>query len=68
MQHHQQLSKDAELERIDSLSDLCLPELDLWVGDYPIARRDIFRDISDELSEPSARRRRPSLSASRRLR
>lgn len=62
------LSKDADLERVDQTSDLYLPELDLWVGDYPIARRDIFRDISDSLSEPSSRRRRPSLSASRRPR
>jgi hypothetical protein len=62
------ISNDAELERIEQMSDLYLPELDLWVGDYPIARRDIFRDISDQLSEPSTRRRRPSIAPGRRPR
>jgi hypothetical protein len=60
------LSKDAELERIDQISDLYLPELDLWVGDYPIARRDIFRDMSDQFAESRPRRRRPSITGSRR--
>jgi hypothetical protein len=61
-------SKNAELERVDKLSDLHLPELDLWVGDYPVVRRDIFRDISNEFGSQISRRRRQPTSSSRRIR
>ena len=53
------LSKQPDLERIDKISDLYIPQYDLWVGDYPYVRRDIFQAISADLGEgrsPSARR------------
>jgi hypothetical protein len=62
-------SKNAELERVGKLSDLYLPQLDIWVGDYPVVRRDIFRDISNQFGSSAPRRRRsPSLGTSGRFR
>jgi len=58
------LSKEPDLERIDKVSDLYLPDLDLWVGSYPYLRRDMFRDISAEFGPPRPRRR-PSLRSQR---
>ncbi len=53
------LSRQPELERIEKITDLYLPQFDLWVGEYPYLRRDIFKDISNELGG-SRNRSRPS--------
>mgnify|MGYP006975171335 CR=1 FL=1 len=53
------LSKQPELERIDKITDIYLPQFDLWVGDYPFLRRDYFRVISSELGG-NPNRDRPS--------
>ncbi len=55
------LSKQSELERIDKISDLYLPELDLWIGEYPYLRRDVFRDISAEFGSVRPRAKRRSI-------
>lgn len=52
------LSKQPDLERIDKFTDLYLPQFDLWVGEYPYLRRDIFRDISAELGQGRSQPRR----------
>ncbi|MEM8779949.1 MAG: phosphate ABC transporter permease [Cyanobacteria bacterium P01_G01_bin.49] len=43
------LSKQGDLSRIDKITDVYLPQLNLWVGDYPYLRRDVFTEISDQL-------------------
>jgi hypothetical protein len=43
------LSKQADLETISQITDVYLPQQDLWVGEYPYLRRDVFRQISEEL-------------------
>ncbi len=53
------LSKQPELERIDKITDIYLPQFDLWVGDYPFLRRDYFKVISSELGG-NPNRDRPS--------
>ncbi|MCU0534384.1 MAG: phosphate ABC transporter permease [Hydrococcus sp. Prado102] len=58
------LSKQPDLSRIDKITDIYIPNLDLWVGEYPYLRRDIFTDVSRELGgtrrDNSPRRNRPS--------
>jgi hypothetical protein len=54
------MSNLQDLSRINKVSDIYLPRLDLWVSDYPYLRRDIFRAIGDELR--AARRRKPAKS------
>lgn len=52
------LSQIPDLSNIAQMTDVYLPQHDLWVGEYPYLRRDIFRDISEELS--GSRNVRPS--------
>ncbi|NJO40839.1 MAG: phosphate ABC transporter permease [Cyanobacteria bacterium CRU_2_1] len=48
------LSNRADLSRIAKVSDVFLPECDLWVSDYPYLRRDAFAEVSRRID----RRRR----------
>ena len=59
-------SKDPELGRIDKISDLYLPQQDLWIGEYPCLRRDVFMQVSRELGDN--RDRRPSKPKNRKTR
>ncbi|MEA5509115.1 phosphate ABC transporter permease [Crocosphaera sp. UHCC 0190] len=43
------LSKQPDLSRIDKVTDVYLPQHNLWVGDYPYLRRDVFLQVSEEL-------------------
>jgi hypothetical protein len=64
------LSRDPDLSRIDKITDLYFPQYDLWVGEYPYLRRDVFRQVSQELggsAKVKSPRRRPS-QVKRRLR
>jgi hypothetical protein len=45
------MSQRADLGRIAKVSDIYLPEYNLWVSDYPYLRRDIFLDISRKLGQ-----------------
>ncbi|QDZ39744.1 phosphate ABC transporter permease [Euhalothece natronophila Z-M001] len=58
------LSKDPDLERISKVTDAYIPQLDIWVSNYPVLRRDIFVEVSEELS--GRRRKRTKASSSRR--
>ena len=51
------MSNKPDLSRINKVSDIYIPDLDLWVSDYPYLRRDEFADISRELQSASHRQR-----------
>ncbi|MBR8831917.1 MAG: hypothetical protein N5P05_002584 [Chroococcopsis gigantea SAG 12.99] len=42
-------SKVSDLSDIAKVSDVHLPQVNLWVGEYPALRRDFFRTVSAEL-------------------
>ncbi|RMF25752.1 MAG: phosphate ABC transporter permease [Cyanobacteria bacterium J083] len=43
------LSNQRDLSKIEQVTDAYLPRYNLWIGEYPWLRRDIFRDVSREL-------------------
>ncbi len=53
-------SKD-DLSSVDKITDIYLPQGNLWIGEYPYLRRDLFSDVSKELNrrrqEPIRRQR-----------
>ncbi|MEM1369516.1 MAG: phosphate ABC transporter permease [Cyanobacteria bacterium P01_H01_bin.15] len=52
------LSKDPDLERVSRVSDIYVPQLDLWVGDYPYVSRDEFIQVSNRIgNRPTSRAR-----------
>ncbi|HAC64208.1 MAG TPA: phosphate ABC transporter permease [Cyanothece sp. UBA12306] len=58
------LSKQPDLSLIDKVTDVYLPQNNLWVGEYPALRRDIFSQVSNDLSSKqtnqSSQKRYPS--------
>jgi hypothetical protein len=54
------LSKTPDLSRIDRVTDVYFPQHDLWVGEYPYLRRDIFKGVSEELGGKSRPPQRPN--------
>lgn len=59
------LSRSPDLGNIAQISDVYLPEHNLWVGEYPYLRRDIFSQVSQELGGKNRRRPSPSRPTSR---
>ena len=45
------MSNRGDLSRISYVSDVFLPESDFWVSDYPHLRKDIFLEVSRQLSQ-----------------
>jgi hypothetical protein len=43
------MSNRPDLSRITQISDLYLPDCDLWVSDYPYLRRDTFKQVRQYL-------------------
>lgn len=43
------LSRTPDLSNIAEVTDIYLPQHNLWVGEYPYLRRDIFRDVREKL-------------------
>jgi hypothetical protein len=43
------LSKQANLGTIAKFTDVYLPQYNLWVGEYPYLRRDVFLEISEKI-------------------
>jgi hypothetical protein len=43
------LSKQGDLGAIAKVTDVYLPQQNLWVGEYPYLRRDVFAQVSQEL-------------------
>lgn len=52
------MSNRPDLARIAQVTDIYLPELDLWVSDYPYVRRDEFVDIGSRLGNDAEERER----------
>ena len=55
------LSKDPDLERISKVTDAYIPQLDIWVSNYPVLRRDVFAEVSQELSAKAKRNQKRSM-------
>ncbi|NJL82804.1 MAG: phosphate ABC transporter permease [Chloroflexaceae bacterium] len=53
------LSNQPDLARIVKITDVFIPRLNLWVGDYPYLQREAFVSVSQELNNPEKSRRRP---------
>jgi hypothetical protein len=56
------LSKQPDLETISQITDVYLPQQNLWVGEYPYLRRDIFSQVSQDLGgtgKTNTKERRP---------
>lgn len=43
------MSNRPDLSRITQLSDVYIPDCDVWVSDYPYLRRDTFREVRRQL-------------------
>ncbi len=59
------MSNRPDMSRISKVTDIYLPELDVWVSDYPYLRRDVFIDMSSRLendpeSEQTQRKKKRS--------
>jgi len=54
------MSREPDLGDINQLSDVHLPQLDQWIGEYPVLRRDIFQQVSGELGGGKEPRPKPS--------
>ncbi len=52
------MSSQPDLSYIADIGDIYIPSRDLWVGDYPCVRRDIFIDIAQQLRDSQGGRRR----------
>jgi hypothetical protein len=46
------LSKQKDLSRIEQYTDAYIPSQNLWVGEYPWLQRDVFAEVSRQLSDP----------------
>lgn len=49
------LSKKPDLVTINKITDIYIPSHDLWVGEYPYLRRDVFKKVSLSLLRDSRR-------------
>lgn len=45
------LSKQPNLSTINKITDIYLPQHNLWIGSYPYLRRDVFKKVSLSLSK-----------------
>lgn len=58
------LSRQPDLQSIAKITDIYLPQHNLWVGEYPYLRRDVFTQVSEEIGgetrQPSSSRRPPN--------
>ncbi|MBC6419084.1 MAG: phosphate ABC transporter permease [Prochloron sp. SP5CPC1] len=43
------LSRKSDLNRVDKITDAYIPAHNLWIGQYPYLRRDIFDQVSNRL-------------------
>lgn len=54
------LSNQSDLSRIAQVTDVYLPDRNLWVSDYPYLRRDVFIEVSRRIRDEREPRRRSS--------
>uniref|UniRef100_B8HWW6 Phosphate ABC transporter permease n=1 Tax=Cyanothece sp. (strain PCC 7425 / ATCC 29141) TaxID=395961 RepID=B8HWW6_CYAP4 len=52
------MSNRPDLSRINKISDLYLPDHNLWVSDYPYLQRDVFEQMSRSLRLGDSEKRR----------
>ena len=56
-------SSSPDLSRIEEITDIYIPNRNLWVSDYPFLRQDYFKEVSrriyDDREERPRNRRRP---------
>ena len=59
------LSNELDLSQINKISDAYIPQLNLWVGQYPYIQRDVFIEVSRQLGgtipQRTRRRRNPNI-------
>ena len=59
------LSNELDLSQINKISDAYIPQLNLWVGQYPYIQRDVFIEVSRQLGgtipQRKRRRRNPNI-------
>jgi len=64
-------SSTPDLSRIEKITDIYIPNRNLWVSDYPFLRQDYFKEISrriyDDREERPRNRRRPPRERSREI-
>ena len=51
------ISDREDLSEVDHVSDLYLPQVKLWIGNYPYLRRDLFMQVSEEINRTDKRAR-----------
>ncbi|MEM9925727.1 MAG: phosphate ABC transporter permease [Cyanobacteria bacterium P01_D01_bin.50] len=66
------MSNRPDLSIIEEISDIYIPNRNLWVSDYPFLRQDFFKSVSRRIRDNSEersrnRRRRPSRERSREI-
>ena len=52
------LSQSPDLSTFAKLTDIYLPEQNLWIGEYPYLRRDIFTQMSQDIGKSDRVKRR----------
>lgn len=66
------MSSTPDLSRIEEITNIYIPNRNLWVSDYPFLRQDSFKEVSrriydDTEERPRNRRRRPPRERSREI-
>ncbi len=66
------MSSSPDLSRIEEITEIYIPNRNLWVNDYPFLRQDYFKEVSrriydDREERPRNRRRRPPRERSREI-
>ena len=66
------MSSTPDLSRIEEITDIYIPNRNLWVSDYPFLRQDYFKEVSrriydDREERTRNRRRRPPRERSREI-
>ena len=66
------MSSTPDLSRIEEITDIYIPNRNLWVSDYPFLRQDYFKEVSrriydDREERLRSRRRRPPRERSREI-
>lgn len=52
-------SNREDLGRINTISDIYIPDAKIWVSDYPYLRKDIFVEVRRQIQRQQQQRRRP---------
>lgn len=50
------VSRQPDLQTIAKITDIYLPQHNLWIGEYPYLRRDVFAQISEDIGVENGQR------------